>query len=97
MEEQIAATGNDRQVADLIDDEEGEAAEEPDLLAQGALGLGERADEITERGEVDAASGIDGLHAERTFLLLRAQAEEAEALTLGRARPSRLRRPFQAS
>ena len=54
MEEQIAAAGNDRQVADLIDDEEGEAAEEPDLLAQGALalGLGERADELTERGEV---------------------------------------------
>ena len=33
----------------------------------------------------------------RTYLLLRAQAEEAEALTLGRARPSRLRRPSQAS
>ena len=33
----------------------------------------------------------------RTYLLLRAQAEEAEALTLGRARPRRLRRPSQAS
>ena len=48
LEEQIAAAGNDRQVADLVDDEQREAAEEADLLAQGALalGLGERADEI---------------------------------------------------
>ena len=80
MEEQIAATGNDRQVADLIDDEEGEAAEEPDLLAQGALtlGFGERADEITERGEVDAASGFDGLHAERQRQMALAGAGRAE-------------------
>ena len=35
------------------------SAEEPDLLAQGAFtfGLGERADEVGERGEVDAATG----------------------------------------
>ena len=33
----------------------------------------------------------------RTYRLLRAQAEEAEALTLGRARPSRLRRHSRAS
>ena len=67
LEEQIAAAVNDRQVTDLIDDQEREAAEEPDLLAKGAsaLGLGERADEITERGEVDAAASFDGLHAER--------------------------------
>ena len=57
LEEQIAAAGDDRQVADLVDDQEGEAAEEPDLLAQAALafGLGEHPDEIGERGEVDAA------------------------------------------
>ena len=45
LEEQIAAAGNDRQVTDLIDDEQREAAEESDLLAQSALafGLGEGA------------------------------------------------------
>ena len=67
LEEQIAAAGNDRQVTDLIDDEQREAAEESDLLAQSALafGLGEGAHEIGERAEVDAASGFDGLDAER--------------------------------
>lgn len=67
LEEQIAAAGNDGQVADFINDKEGEPAEEPDLLAQGALtfGLGERAHEIGERAEVDAATGFDGLDAER--------------------------------
>ena len=34
LEEQIAAAGDDRQVADLVDDEQREAAEEADLLAQ---------------------------------------------------------------
>ena len=45
LEEQIAAAGDDRQVADLVDDEQREAAEEADLLAQSALafGLGEGA------------------------------------------------------
>ena len=67
LEEQIAATGNDRQVADFVDDEQCKSAEEPDLLAQGAFtfGLGERADEVGERGEVDAATGFDGFDAER--------------------------------
>ena len=61
LEEQIAATGNDGQVADFVDDKEREAAKEPDLVAKGALalGLGEGADEITNRSEVDAASGFD--------------------------------------
>ena len=67
LEEQIAAAGNDRQVADFVDDEQCKSAEEPDLLAQGAFtfGLGERADEVGERGEVDAATGFDGFDAER--------------------------------
>ena len=67
LEEQIAAAGNDRQVADFIDDEQGELAEEPDLLAQRAVafGLGERADEVGERAEVDAATGFDRFDAER--------------------------------
>ena len=33
LEEQIAAAGNDRQVSDLVDDQQREATEEPDLLA----------------------------------------------------------------
>jgi hypothetical protein len=47
LEEQITAAGNDRQVADFIDDEQRETAEESYLLAQGAFAfsLGERADE----------------------------------------------------
>ena len=67
LEEQVAAAGNDRQVADLIDDEQREAAEEADFLAQStlALGLGEGADQVGERGEVDAAPGFDRLDTER--------------------------------
>ena len=63
--EQIASAGNDWQVADVVDDKQREAAKQPYLLAQGALalGLGERADEITEWREVDVTSGLDGLDA----------------------------------
>ena len=48
LEEQVAAAGDDRQVADLVDDQQRGAAEEADALAQPALalGLGERADEV---------------------------------------------------
>src|SRR5262249_35757042 len=67
LEEQIAAAWDDRQVADFINDEQGEAAEESDLLSQRALafGLGKRAHEIGERAEVHAAPGSYGLHPER--------------------------------
>jgi Winged helix-turn helix len=53
---------------------------DPFLPAQGALslGLGEGADEITKRGEVDAASGFDGLHAERQRQMALAGARWAE-------------------
>jgi len=40
LEEQIPAAGNDREVTDLVDDEQSEAAEESDLLAQSALAFG---------------------------------------------------------
>ena len=40
LEEQVAAIGDDRQVADLVDDQERGAAEEADLVAQPALALG---------------------------------------------------------
>ena len=55
------------QVADLVDDEQREAAEVADSLAQSALplGLGERRDDVGERAEVDAAPGLHRLDAER--------------------------------
>ena len=39
LEEEVAAAGDDRQVADLVDDQESEATEEADLLAQGSFAL----------------------------------------------------------
>ena len=67
LEEEIAAAGNDREVADLVDNEQGEAAEVSDSLAQSALsfGPGERGDDIGEGAEVDAAAGLHRLDAER--------------------------------
>src|SRR6188472_1111264 len=76
LEEQATAVGDDRQVADLVDDQQGGAAEEADLVAQPALalGLGERGDEVSKRDEIDAAPGLDGLDAEgdRKMALARA-------------------------
>jgi hypothetical protein len=59
LEEQAAAIGDDRQVADLVDDQERGTAEEADLVVQPALALrlGQRADEVGERNEIDAAAG----------------------------------------
>ena len=53
MEEEIATTVHDRQVADFIDDEQRSAAEPADTLAQLALALslGEGADDVGECGE----------------------------------------------
>lgn len=67
LKEQVAATGDDRQIADLVDDQQREPAEEPQALAQRALalGLGERGDEIGECGEVHAPASLDRLHAQR--------------------------------
>lgn len=67
MEEEIAAAGGDREIADFVDDEQRTAAEESDLLAQRpfVLGLGEGGDELGERDEVDAPAGADGLDGER--------------------------------
>jgi hypothetical protein len=66
LEEQAAAIGHDRQVADLVDDQERSAAEEADLVAQPALalGLGERGNEVGKGDEVDAAPGLDRLDSE---------------------------------
>jgi hypothetical protein len=67
LEEEIAAAWNDWEVADLVDDEQGEAAEKPDFLAQDSLAfsLGEGADDISESAEVDAASGLNSFDGER--------------------------------
>ena len=66
LEEQVAAAGDDGQVSDLVDDQESEAAEEADLLAQGsfALRLCQGADQVGQSGEVDAFGRPDRLDAE---------------------------------
>ena len=66
MEEEIAAARRERQVAELVDDEQREAAVVADPLAKSAVafGLGERGDDVGERAEVDAAAGFDRLDAE---------------------------------
>ena len=58
---------NDRQVADLVDDQERGPAQEADPLAQlaFAFGLGESADDVGQARKVDAAAGLHGLDAER--------------------------------
>ena len=65
LEEQIPAAWNDRQVSDLIDDQERGATEEADTLAQlsFAFGLGEGTHDIGQGGEVDAATGLDSFNA----------------------------------
>ena len=80
LEEQVAAAGDDRQVADLVDDEQRRPAEEADALVQPAfaLGPGQRGDEVGQRGEVDALSGLDGLDAERGGEVALAGAGRAE-------------------
>jgi len=66
LEEQIAAAGDDREIADLVDDEQARPAEEADALLQAsfALGTGERRDEVGESREVDALACLHGLDAE---------------------------------
>lgn len=67
LEEEIAATGNDRQVADLVDDQERGSAEMPEALAELSLPLSgcQRGNDVGEGGEVDAPSGLDRLDRER--------------------------------
>src|SRR5215203_2362214 len=67
LEEQVAPAGDDREVADLVDDEQGRAAEEADSLPELALPfrLGEHRDDISQCREVDTAPSLYGLDAER--------------------------------
>src|SRR5215831_2984252 len=54
LEEQVAATGRDWQVADLVDDQQRGAAKEANAFTQAALafGLGQLGDEVRECDEV---------------------------------------------
>jgi hypothetical protein len=85
LEEQTAAIGEDRQVADLIDDQECGAAEEANLVAQPALvlGLGERGDEVGKRDEVDAAAGPDRLDPEGNRKMALARAGRSSVILPG--------------
>jgi hypothetical protein len=67
LEEQVAAARDDRLVADLVDDKQGKPAVEADFLSQRPLPLGAREgiDKIGQGNEVDAASGLHRLDAER--------------------------------
>jgi hypothetical protein len=66
LKEQIAGTGTDAQVADLVDNQQRRAAEKADPFAQAALafGAGKAVDDIGERGELDAAPGPHRLNTE---------------------------------
>jgi hypothetical protein len=63
LEEEVSAARHDREIADLVDNKQGGAAQIPDPLAQlpFAFGFRQRSDDVGERGEVDALSGLHGL------------------------------------
>src|SRR6478672_2324580 len=67
LEEQVADPLNDRQVADLVNDEERGPAQEADPFAQlaFAFGLGQNADDVGQARKVDAAAGLHGLDPQR--------------------------------
>jgi hypothetical protein len=58
LEEQIAAAGNDRQISDLVDNQERGSAQETDTLTQLSFpfSLCQDADDIGQAGKVDAAA-----------------------------------------
>lgn len=62
LEEQVAAARRDREISDLVDDEQGGAAQEANPFAQRALAfsLGQRSDQIGKRDEVDALACLHG-------------------------------------
>ena len=67
LEEQVAAAGDDREITDLVDDQQTWPAEEADAFLQPslALGPGQRCNEVGKRTEVDALACFDSLDAER--------------------------------
>lgn len=72
LEEQVGAARCDRQVTDLIDDQQRCAGKKPDLLPERAfaLGFGELGDEIGQRDEVDRLAGADCLDRGRVAMWL---------------------------
>ena len=62
LEEQIAAAWRDRQVSDLVDDEQCRPAQIADALTKHAIafGLGQRSDDVRQSGEVDASADLYG-------------------------------------
>jgi len=67
LEEQIGAAGGDRQITDLIDDQQARSNQEADLVGQTALSLGpvEGLYQLGERTAIHTAPGLDGGHAKR--------------------------------
>ena len=67
LEEQIAAAGDDRQISDLVNDQQARPAEEANAFLQPGFpfGTGERCDQVGQRAKVDALAGFDGLDPER--------------------------------
>lgn len=67
MEEQIATTVDDGQIADLVDDEESWPAEEADAFLQAAFAFGpcQRGDEFGDGAEIDALPSLRGLDGKR--------------------------------
>jgi hypothetical protein len=61
LKEQIAPAGRDRQIADVIDDQQREAAEVAGLLPKRpfAFGPGQRGDDVGEGRKEDAAASFD--------------------------------------
>jgi hypothetical protein len=82
LEEQVGAAGGDRKIPDLIDDQEGCAAQIAKAFAQLPipLGLGQRGDDVGERGEVDAATGLHSLDSERGCQVALARAGRAKQM-----------------
>ena len=67
LEEQITAAGHDRQVADLVDDQQRGPGKEPDAFMQStfALGAGKLTEQIGQCAEIDAAACLHRLDTER--------------------------------
>ena len=66
LEEQIGAEPIDRQVTDLVDDQQTRCGVDLELLVEPAfgVGLGERSDEVGRGGKQDPVAGLDGLQSQ---------------------------------
>ncbi len=80
LEEQVGAALGDRQVADLIDNEQRGSGVEADLLGQSSLAfsLDQGIDQFGQGGSVDALAGLYRSHPERTGEMALAGSGRAE-------------------